>query len=105
MSLSIGAIVSIPVSSGLTSNNVLCAANCRFEIVGETEKAWKVESLNDTGKTFTAYLPKKALSVINEGQPIFNQPYFFCRIAKWFRPEGWTAKFLTLATNASTLAA
>lgn len=105
MTLSVGSIVSVAIAGGITGNGVLCAAGCHFDIIGETPKAWKVQAETERGKEITAWLPKKALIKPVERGMFGNQPTFSAQFAHWFRPEGWTADFLRLATRTSTLAA
>lgn len=103
--LQVGAMVSVPLAGGLTSNGALCCAGFSFDIIGESEKAWKVSATTETGKEIEAWLPKKALTNPIDRGNFGNQPVFSCKLARWFRPTGWTARFIDLATSNSVLAA
>lgn len=103
--MQIGSIVSIPLAGALTSGGALCCAGFSFDIIGETAKAWQVEAETETGKTITAWLPKKALVGLTERGTFGNQPAYSCQLARWFKPSGWTARFIALATTNSTLVA
>jgi hypothetical protein len=103
--MQIGSIVSIPLAGAITSGGSLCCAGFSFDIIGESEKAWHVEAELESGKTITAWLPKKALTGVTERGHFGNQPTFTCQLARWFKPSGWTARFIQLATTNSTLTA
>lgn len=101
--LQVGAMVSVPLAGGITSNGALCCAGFSFDIIGETAKAWKVQAETETGKEITAWLPKSALTKPTDRGNWGNQPVYTCGLARWFNPTGWTATFISLATSNSTL--
>ena len=103
--MQIGSIVSIPLAGAITSGGSLCCAGFSFEIIGETEKAWHAEAELESGKVIDAWFPKKAFTGATERGRFGNQPTFTCQLARWFKPTGWTARFIQLATHNSTLAA
>lgn len=103
--LTVGSLVSVHIDSRMTSAGALCMAAIRFEIAGETAKAWKVEAETEAGNTITAWLPKKALNRVERIGTVGNHPQFSARLATWFIPTGWTAVFLRKATDVTTLAA
>lgn len=105
MNIAVGTIVSITLGGGITSGGALCCAGISFDVIGETDKAWKVQAETENGKEITAWLPKKALIKPVDRGNFGNQPVVSAQFARWFNPTGWTAQFLNLATSNSTLTA
>jgi len=103
--LGVGAIVSIPTEGALTSGGSLLCAGVSFDIIGETDKAWKVQAETESGKEISAWLPKAALTEVTERGRFGNQPTYTAQFARWFEPTGWTARFIELAIRNTILAA
>jgi hypothetical protein len=97
--------VSIVLASGrnVVANTMLVAA-VRGEIIEATDKAIKVEATTRNGKPVSAWFPRKALRQIGDSAPLAgsNSHHFTTQIQHWFRPSGWTARFIDIATECST---
>jgi hypothetical protein len=87
-------------SRNLVSNTLAVAAS-RCEVAAVSEKAVKLSAASPRGKTIEAWFPRKALRPIGDSTTLYNSnnQHFTVRLASWFRPEGWTAKFLELTTG------
>jgi hypothetical protein len=71
-------------------------------IVSETDKAFKLESFSDGGKAINSWFPKKAFCKIVYVSEI---QAFSCKLAKWFKPEGWNRTFLDKTGRISMISA
>lgn len=98
MNIQVGAMVNVVLAGGLTSGGALCCAGFGFDVIGETEKAWHVQGVTETGKEITAWMPKKAFVKVTDRGNFGNQPVYGAQLAQWFNPTGWTARFIQLCT-------
>lgn len=72
-------------------------------VVEETEKAVKLEASTEKGKAITAWFPKKALKAEIRSHSLGEYEVF--TLAKWFKIEGWTSRWIELARSVSVLSA
>lgn len=69
------------------------------EWVTETEKAVKVRAVTyGKGTEIEAWLPKKAMIRRKGAAPAYS-------LAKWYKPNDWTAKFLNLCAQTDVISA
>jgi len=70
-------------------------------VLGETEKAFEVHAETEKGAIVKIWLPKRALvkPTVYAGSSTVH-----VSLARWFRPEGWTARGLEIATRHAVLA-
>jgi len=94
-----GAHISV-LTGHATAHCALATSMVHGTIEATTPKALKIRADTVNGKQLTAWLPRKAL--VND---ISETADINCRLAKWFTPQGWTARFLDLATHHSLLSA
>jgi hypothetical protein len=90
-----GDIVSIVACAALSSTLCVAASSC--EAVQVTEKAVLLKSKTNSGKEITAWFPIRALSRIGNG----DNNHHTVKLAKWFKPSDWVARFLQLTTTLS----
>ncbi len=101
----IGDIVNVPVAGALTSNGSLLCAGFHGEVIEATEKAIKLSGTTEGGKEISAWFPRKAFVKPTDRGMFGNQRSLTATLARWFRPDGWTARFISLTTENSTLVA
>jgi len=97
---------------GATAPGCVVVEHCHLEWTGEeTPKAIRVTGKTYTGKTVAAWLPKRAIvservdklgCAVADDQPAFATTY---SLARWFRPTGWTARFLELTADVAGVSA
>jgi hypothetical protein len=105
VTIEIGDAVSVVLAGGLTSNGALCCAGFSGDVIETTEKAVKLSGKTENGKEITAWFPRKAFSKPMDRGTFGNQRIVGAALARWFNPSGWTAKFISLTTENSTLVA
>lgn len=99
--------ISINLDAVITSNGSMLSAWTGGEVVAVTEKAVKLMAVTENGKEITCWFPIKALKVFGQprNNPFDNQISHCATLARWFKVEGWTAKFINLARDCHTLEA
>lgn len=99
--------ISINLDAVITSNGSMLSAWTGGEVVAITEKAVKLMAVTENGKEITCWFPIKALKVFGQprSNPFDNQISHCATFARWFKAEGWTAKFINLARDCHTLEA
>jgi hypothetical protein len=105
MTFQLGDLVSIATAGALTSGGALCAAGFHGDVVAVTEKAIKLQDTLDSGKEISAWFPVKAFTTPTERGTFGNQRAVSCTLKAWFKPAGWTATYMRLTTENSTLVA
>jgi hypothetical protein len=83
-----------------TAHCAIGVTSIHCTVSGETEKALKVSALTESGKEVSAWFPRKAF--VNEKLTKYGKRV---EIAKWFKANGWTARFMELSANSSFIAA
>ena len=77
--------------------NTMLLGGLRGEVSALTEKAVQIVAQTRNGKTVTAWFPRKALNVLRESNLAgSNETHVVAEMAAWFRPDGWTAKFMAM---------
>lgn len=103
--IEIGDIVNVPLAGAITSGGALCCAGFHGEVIEATEKAIKLSGTTESGKEISAWFPRKAFVKPTDRGLFGNQRMMTATLARWFRPDGWTARFVSLTTENSTLVA
>lgn len=106
--VAVGDTVSIVLASGLHSASAalsLAYASAMCEVVEVTAKAVKLAAETSTGKTVSAWFPRKALPRMGDAHqlPGTNNHMHTTDLARWFKADGWTARFLELTTQSHVL--
>lgn len=100
-----GDIISITLAAAYNSGSgSLATMDVTGTVSATTDKAVQLSALSPRGKTITAWFPRKALAVEGHQLAHSNHRGWTGQLARWFRPTGWTAKFLDLAQVGTTLA-
>lgn len=89
--MEVGSHISVLVGSSVHHSKgsiSLIISMIHGEVAGETEKAVKIAAKSPKGKEITSWFPKAALASRESGS---------FELAKWFKPSGWTEKFIQLA--------
>jgi hypothetical protein len=99
--------IEINLDAVITSNGSMLSAWAGGEVVAVTEKAVKLQAITENGKEITCWFPKKALQVFsgNRTNPFDNQTSHYVTLARWFRLNDQTSRFLNLARDSHTLRA
>ncbi len=103
--IEVGDIISVPLAGALTSGGALCCAGFSGDVVQATEKAIKLSGTTESGKEISAWFPRKAFVKPTDRGMFGNQRTLSATLARWFTPDGWTARFVQLTTENSTLVA
>lgn len=80
---------------GAVAHSAVCVSGVCGRISNETEKAVELTAQLEDGSnsTLKCWFPKRALVKV-EGDPKYGRS---CKLAHWFKPNGWTLRFLELA--------
>lgn len=105
INIEIGDALSVVLDGALTSGGALCCLGFSGDVIETTEKAVKLCGTTESGKEITAWFPRKAFSKPMDRGTFGNQRVVGAALARWFNPTGWTAKFMSLTTQNSTLVA
>jgi hypothetical protein len=97
--------IEINLDAVITSNGSMLSAWASGEIVAMTDKAVKLQAITESGKEITCWFPKKALQVFsgNRTNPFDNETAHYVTLARWFRLNDWTLRFLNLTRESHTL--
>lgn len=79
----------------------LAVSGVSGRVMGETEKAWEIHATTERGATIKFWLPKRA---IVRASVYHGSTTVHCSLAQWFKPTGWTARAIEVATQHSVLA-
>jgi hypothetical protein len=101
--INVGDILTVATAGAITSNGALLAAGFHGDVVAVTEKAVKLAATTEKGAEIEAWFPKKAFNKITDRGNFGNQPAKTTTLARWFNPTGWTARYIELTTESSTL--
>lgn len=91
MSFTIGASISIRLAAAVSHTSVM-STMVHGTVMAETEKAVQVRAVDEAGNDgWSCWLPKKALVAIKDGKvPVAG----LFKMAHWFKPVEYTARFL-----------
>ena len=93
--------ISISLGGAVTQTAVFSEMiHCRIEQITDKAiqiRAYNMETKNMELSKYTVWIPKKAL-VKPQPIPGIGQPEWY-KLAKWFKPEGFTEWFLTKYAN------
>lgn len=97
--------ISINLDAVITSGGSMLSAWTGGEVIAVTEKAVKLMAVTENGKEISCWFPIKALKVFGEprSNPFDNQINHCATLARWFKLDGWAARFVSLATEVNTL--
>ena len=103
MALAIGDLLTVATAGVITSNGSLLADGFHGDVVAVTEKAVKLAATTESGAEIEAWFPIKAFSKVTDRGNFGNQPAKTTTLARWFQPSGWTARYVQLTSESSTL--
>jgi len=63
----------------------------------------QLSGTTERGAEISAWFPRKAFVKPTDRGTFGNQRVVGATLARWFQPSGWTAKFISLTTENSTL--
>jgi hypothetical protein len=103
--MQLGDTLSIILASGLNHKGLAHASVCG-EIVEVREKAVKLQAETEKGKAVSAWFPKKALRRIGEAREMAgsNHQHHTTELARWFKADDWTNRFIQITTQTHWLA-
>lgn len=103
--MQLGDTLSIILAAGLNHKGLAHASVCG-EIVEVREKAVKLQAETEKGKAVSAWFPKKALRAIGEASAMAgsNHQHYTVGLAKWFKGDDWTSRFMQITTRSHWLA-
>ena len=99
--------ISINLDAVITLNGSMLSAWVEGEVVAVTEKAVKLMAVMENGKEITCWFPIKALKIFGQprSNPFDNKISRCATLARWFKVDGWAAKFIYFARDCHTLQA
>lgn len=100
--LNIGDMVSVLIDGVCTNNNALLTYGFGGDVVEATDKAVRIVAETENGKVISAWFPRRAFNKITDSGNFGNQPAKRTSLARWFKPNGWTARFIELASRNET---
>ena len=84
---------------GATAPTAVAVTFVHGKVIAKTDKAVCVQAEICNGKSVSAWFPRKALRYVESAEyRAANGALFagYYKLAPWFRPKGWTCRFLEM---------
>lgn len=94
--MKIGDTFSILLDSNGGIPGHLLVTGVRGEISALTDKAVQIAAETRNNKRVTAWFPKSAFEIKTFPHENFGTEHHVCELKRWFRVDGWNAKFIGL---------